>query len=58
MLGLHVRKGDACGDRGECRELEDYMPTVNKMIATPKLPTRLWSVVSSQRSGFSNHSNH
>ena len=21
------------GDRGECRELEDYMPTVNKMIA-------------------------
>ena len=32
VLGLHVRKGDACGDRGECRSLKDYMPTVNKMI--------------------------
>ena len=32
ILGLHVRKGDACGDRGECRDLKDYMPTVNKMI--------------------------
>ena len=32
VLGLHVRKGDACGDRGECRDLKDYMPTVNKMI--------------------------
>ena len=32
VLGLHVRKGDACGDRGECRELEDYMPTVTRMI--------------------------
>ena len=32
VLGLHVRKGDACGDRGECRSLKDYMPTVNQMI--------------------------
>ena len=32
ILGLHVRKGDACGDRGECRDLKDYMPTVNQMI--------------------------
>ena len=32
ILGLHVRKGDACGDRGECRDLKDYMPTVRSMI--------------------------
>lgn len=32
VLGLHVRKGDACGDRGECRDLKDYMPTINDMI--------------------------
>ena len=33
VLGLHVRKGDACGDRGECRDIEDYMPTIKKMQA-------------------------
>lgn len=33
VLGLHVRKGDACGDRGECRDIEDYMPTIKKMIS-------------------------
>ena len=32
VLSLHVRKGDACGDRGECRGLAEYMPSVHRMI--------------------------
>jgi len=32
VLGLHVRRGDACGDRGECRSLKDYIPTISEMI--------------------------
>ena len=32
VLGLHVRKGDACGDRGECRSIKDYMPIITEMI--------------------------
>jgi hypothetical protein len=32
VLGLHVRRGDACGDRGECRSLKDYIPTISDMI--------------------------
>jgi len=27
-----VRKGDACGDRHECRSLADYMPLVRSMV--------------------------
>lgn len=47
MLGLHVRKGDACTGRGECRRLVDFMPSVRSvasmygiksiLLATPSL---------------------
>ena len=31
-LSLHVRKGDACTARGDCRDLKYYMPHITKMI--------------------------
>jgi len=34
VLSVHVRKGDACGDRGECRGLGEYMPSIRKMISS------------------------
>ena len=33
VLALHVRKGDACKHRGECRGLSTYMPHVYRMMA-------------------------
>jgi hypothetical protein len=32
-LSLHVRKGDACTARGDCRDLKFYMPHIEKMRA-------------------------
>ena len=31
LLALHVRKGDACAHRGECRGLADFMPEVRRV---------------------------
>eukprot|EP00966_Prymnesium_polylepis_P186362 4319661-Prymnesium_polylepis.1 len=31
-LGLHVRAGDACRDRGDCRGLKEAMPAVTRMV--------------------------
>lgn len=32
-LSLHVRKGDACTARGDCRDLKYYMPHIQRMSA-------------------------
>ena len=34
MLAVHVRKGDACTHRGECRGLAGSMPHVEQMVAS------------------------
>ncbi|KAL1529062.1 hypothetical protein AB1Y20_000025 [Prymnesium parvum] len=34
VLALHVRKGDACTHRGECRGLAPFMPHVERMVET------------------------
>ena len=33
ILGVHVRNGDACKGRGECRRLVDFMPSVRRVAA-------------------------
>ena len=33
VLALHVRKGDACKHRGECRGLNAFMPHVQRMLS-------------------------
>ena len=32
-LSLHVRKGDACTARGDCRDIKSYMPQISEMVS-------------------------
>ena len=32
-LSLHIRKGDACTHRGDCRDLKYYMPHIERLVS-------------------------
>ena len=39
ILALHVRKGDACSHRGECRGLAQFMPVVHRVASMYRIRT-------------------